>query len=178
MDHNPDRICVWPGYFDTRSSRRSGRRVPKDSSVIKPGIEGLFLASRKLGLKKIKRDEGVSHPLAPISKKEECGSLVQVPNNRSALIRKKNSSNSLAPSGVKCNVNKRMHRMNALPKDLKQETEELVHNEKPKRKTRLQASQVSRNVPVSRSDESSWDFVQPSEDIFFSLILNADKVIV
>ena len=68
--------------------------------------------------------------------------------------------------------------MNALPKDLKQETEELVHNEKPKRKTRLQASQVSRNVPVSRSDESSWDFVQPSEDIFFSFILNADKVIV
>lgn len=68
--------------------------------------------------------------------------------------------------------------MNVLPKDLKQETEELVHNEKLKRKTRLQASQVSRNVPVSRSDESLWDFVQPSEDIFFGLILNADKVIV
>ena len=65
MDHNPDRICVWPGYFDTRTSRRSGRRVPKDSSVIKPDIDGLFLASRKLGLKKIKRDEGVSHPSRP-----------------------------------------------------------------------------------------------------------------
>ena len=65
MDHNPDRICVWPGYFDTRLSRRSGRRVPKDSSVIKPDLEGLFLAARKLGLKKIKREEGTSHPSRP-----------------------------------------------------------------------------------------------------------------
>ena len=65
MDHNPDRICVWPGYFNTRTSRRNGRRVPKDSSVIKPDIEGLFLAARKLGLKKIKREEGVSHPSRP-----------------------------------------------------------------------------------------------------------------
>ena len=29
MDHNPDRIAVWPGYFDAKTSRRSGRRVPK-----------------------------------------------------------------------------------------------------------------------------------------------------
>ena len=65
MDHNPDRICVWPGYFDTRLSRRNGRRVPKDSSVIKPDLDGLFLAARKLGLKKIKREEGTSHPSRP-----------------------------------------------------------------------------------------------------------------
>lgn len=65
MDHNPDRVCVWPGYFNTRVSRRGGRRVPKDSSVIKPDLEGLFLASRKLGLKKIKREDQVSHPSRP-----------------------------------------------------------------------------------------------------------------
>ena len=65
MDHNPDRLCVWPGYFDARTSRRSGRRVPKDSSVLKPDLEGLFLAARKLGLKKIKREERVSHPARP-----------------------------------------------------------------------------------------------------------------
>ena len=65
MDHNPDRLCVWPGYFDARTSRRSGRRVPKDSSVLKPDLEGLFLAARKLGLKKIKREESVSHPARP-----------------------------------------------------------------------------------------------------------------
>ena len=65
MDHNPDRLCVWPGYFDARTSRRSGRRVPKDSSVLKPDLDGLFLAARKLGLKKIKREERVSHAARP-----------------------------------------------------------------------------------------------------------------
>ena len=57
MDHNPDRIAVWPGYFDAKVSRRGGRRVPRDSSVLKPDLEGLFIASRALGLRKIKRDE-------------------------------------------------------------------------------------------------------------------------
>jgi len=65
MDHNPDRLCVWPGYFDTKLSRRSGRRVPKDASVVKPDLEGLFMAARELGLKKIKREEGTSHPSRP-----------------------------------------------------------------------------------------------------------------
>jgi len=55
MDHNPDRLCVWPGYFDMKRSRRSGRRVPKDASVLKPDLEGLFMAARAVGLRKIKR---------------------------------------------------------------------------------------------------------------------------
>ncbi len=68
MDHNPDRIAVWPGYFDAKVSRRSGRRVPRDSSVLKPDLEGLFIASRAVGLRKIKREERVSHPRRPHSK--------------------------------------------------------------------------------------------------------------
>ena len=68
MEHNPDRLSVWPGYFDTRVSRRNGRRVPKDSSVIKPDLEGLFMAARKVGLKKIKREENTSHPRRPHDK--------------------------------------------------------------------------------------------------------------
>ena len=68
MDHNPDRIAVWPGYFDAKVSRRSGRRVPKDASVLKPDLEGLYLAARKVGLKKIKREEGTSHPRRPYGK--------------------------------------------------------------------------------------------------------------
>ncbi|MBL6733514.1 MAG: hypothetical protein ISP84_03095 [Candidatus Poseidonia sp.] len=68
MDHNPDRICVWPGYFDLKRSRRSGRRVPKDASVIKPDLEGLFMAAREVGLRKIKREEGTSHPRRPHGK--------------------------------------------------------------------------------------------------------------
>lgn len=65
MDHNPDRLCVWPGYFDLKASRRGGRRVPKDSGVLKPDLEGLFAAARSIGLRKIKRDENISHPRRP-----------------------------------------------------------------------------------------------------------------
>ena len=65
MDHNPDRLCVWPGYFDMKRSRRSGRRVPKDASVLKPDLEGLFNAARAVGLRKIKREEHTSHPSRP-----------------------------------------------------------------------------------------------------------------
>jgi signal recognition particle subunit SEC65 len=65
MDHNPDRLCVWPGYFDIKLSRRSGRRVPKDAAVVKPDLEGLFMAAREVGLRKIKREDGTSHPSRP-----------------------------------------------------------------------------------------------------------------
>ena len=68
LDHNPDRLCIWPSYFDIKSSRRAGRRVPKDSSVLKPNLEGLFLASREVGLRKIKREERVAHPSRPFAK--------------------------------------------------------------------------------------------------------------
>ncbi|MBT3476891.1 MAG: hypothetical protein HN458_02975, partial [Euryarchaeota archaeon] len=68
MDHNPDRLCVWPSYFDMKLSRRNGRRVPKDSSVLKPDLEGLFMAARQVGLKKIKREEHTSHPSRPHGK--------------------------------------------------------------------------------------------------------------
>ncbi len=50
MEHNPDRIALWPGYFDGKVSRRNGRRVPRDSAVLKPDLEGLFIAARAAGL--------------------------------------------------------------------------------------------------------------------------------
>ena len=68
MDHNADRISIWPGYFDLKSSRRSGRRVPKDSAVRKPDLEGLFMAARSVGLRKVKREEKISHPKRPHEK--------------------------------------------------------------------------------------------------------------
>ena len=46
MDHDPDHLYLWPGYFNIRTSRRSGRRVPKDASVLKPDLDGLALAAR------------------------------------------------------------------------------------------------------------------------------------
>lgn len=68
MEHNPDRISLWPGYFNAKVSRRGGRRVPRDSSVLKPDLEGLFVAARAVGLRKIKREEKVSHPQRPNAK--------------------------------------------------------------------------------------------------------------
>jgi signal recognition particle subunit SEC65 len=68
MQHNPDRIVIWPGYFNARSSRRSGRRVSADAAVAKPDLDGLVWAARTLGLKKMKREEGISHPQRPHAK--------------------------------------------------------------------------------------------------------------
>ena len=56
MDHDPDRLTLWPSYFDVRRSRRSGRRVAKDAAVKKPDLEGLYTAARAVGLRKIKRE--------------------------------------------------------------------------------------------------------------------------
>ena len=65
MEHNPDRLVLWPGYFNSKVSRRSGRRVPKESSVPNPDLENLAWAARQSGLRKMKREEGVSHPRRP-----------------------------------------------------------------------------------------------------------------
>ena len=68
MEHNPDRLVLWPGYFNSKLSRRSGRRVPKESSVPNPDLENLAWAARQSGLRKMKREEGVSHPRRPYLK--------------------------------------------------------------------------------------------------------------
>ena len=68
MEHNPDRIAIWPGYFDQKLSRRSGRRVAKDAAVSKPDLDGLVWAARSVGIKKMKREENISHPKRPHGK--------------------------------------------------------------------------------------------------------------
>jgi len=65
MDHDPDRLTLWPSYFDVRRSRRSGRRVSKDASVKKPDLEGLYNAARAVGLRKIKREANAARPSDP-----------------------------------------------------------------------------------------------------------------
>ena len=65
MDHDPDHLYLWPGYFNIRTSRRSGRRVPKDASVLKPDLDGLALAARSAGIRRMQKQSGVAHPARP-----------------------------------------------------------------------------------------------------------------
>ncbi|MEC8927077.1 MAG: signal recognition particle subunit SRP19/SEC65 family protein [Candidatus Thermoplasmatota archaeon] len=65
MANNPERIVVWPGYFDSKTSRRSGRRVSKDRAVTNPTLDGLAYAARSAGIRKMKKEENTSHPSRP-----------------------------------------------------------------------------------------------------------------
>ena len=67
MDHNPDRICVWPGYFNVKTSRRNGRRVPEFLSF-KTRFRRIILRCKENRFEKIKREENVSHPNRPYGK--------------------------------------------------------------------------------------------------------------
>ncbi len=62
VDHNPDRIVLWPGYFNSKLSRKQGRRVPKDAAVVNPTLDTLALAARNAGLTKMKREVDIPHP--------------------------------------------------------------------------------------------------------------------
>jgi len=64
-EHNPDRIVLWPGYFNTKLSRKQGRRVSKKCAVANPTLDTLALAARNTGLSKMKRDADISHPKRP-----------------------------------------------------------------------------------------------------------------
>jgi signal recognition particle subunit SRP19 len=65
MVNHPDRIVVWPGYFDIKTSRRAGRRVSKDRAIAEPTLDGLAFAARAAGIKKMKREEKTCHPSRP-----------------------------------------------------------------------------------------------------------------
>ena len=67
-EHNPDRMVLWPGYFNAKVSRRSGRRVPKEAAVVNPTLDGLAWAARQAGLSKLKREADISHPKRPGAK--------------------------------------------------------------------------------------------------------------
>ena len=65
MAVNPDRLALWPLYFDGRSSRAEGRRVAKAQSVLDPNLDAVIWAARKVGLSKLKRDDEAAHPKRP-----------------------------------------------------------------------------------------------------------------
>ncbi|MCX8182834.1 MAG: signal recognition particle subunit SRP19/SEC65 family protein [Crenarchaeota archaeon] len=44
-------VIVYPWYFDSKASRKMGRRVPKSLAVDSPSLARIEEACRKLGLK-------------------------------------------------------------------------------------------------------------------------------
>ena len=65
MPHDPSKMSVWTGYFDSKLSRSAGRRVPKEASVPNPSLEAVAWAAKAVGISKMKRDTDASHPSRP-----------------------------------------------------------------------------------------------------------------
>ena len=58
-------MSLWTGYFDSKLSRSSGRRVPREASVPNPTLETVAWAAKSVGISKMKRDAEASHPSRP-----------------------------------------------------------------------------------------------------------------
>lgn len=56
-----DQLVIWPIYFDSRRSRKEGRRVPKELAVPSPDIETIAQAAKDAGYV-VTIEEGYSHP--------------------------------------------------------------------------------------------------------------------
>ena len=93
MDHNPDRIAVWPGYFDAKVSRRSGRRVPRDSSVLNQIWKVFSLHLAPLALEKSSVRRGFPIPIDHMLKKADFGFPRKAQRNLSVLGARRKSCN-------------------------------------------------------------------------------------
>ena len=65
MPHDPSKMSIWTGYFDSRLSRSAGRRVPKEASAPNPTLEPVAWAAKAVGISKMKRETDASHPSRP-----------------------------------------------------------------------------------------------------------------
>jgi len=65
MPHDPSKMSLWTGYFNSKLSRSAGRRVPREASVPNPTLETLAWAAKSVGISKMKRDSEASHPSRP-----------------------------------------------------------------------------------------------------------------
>ena len=56
-----DHLIIWPIYFDSRKSRKEGRRVPKKLAVPSPDIDAIAKAAKEAGYS-VTVDDGTTHP--------------------------------------------------------------------------------------------------------------------
>jgi signal recognition particle subunit SRP19 len=79
-------VIVYPQYFDSRASRKMGRRVPKGLAVDSPSLARIAEACKKLGLK-VTLEPDKAYPRASNVK---CGRIVVFCKNmrKKSLIEK------------------------------------------------------------------------------------------
>ena len=145
-EHNPDRIVLWPGYFNSKLSRKQGRRVSKDSSVANPTLDTLALAARSVGLSKMKRDAEISHPKRPSLKE---GRL---------WLSKKDLQYTLGVSSKEAAIKTIGSKWNAQQSDLK-EKEAAAKKAGPKtgdRQARSQRKQIKSRGGSKRQKKQKW----------------------
>tara|TARA_B100001250_G_scaffold279867_1_gene242218 strand:- start:4037 stop:4477 length:441 start_codon:yes stop_codon:yes gene_type:complete len=65
MAGDPTKMTLWTGYFDSKLSRSSGRRVSKEASIPRPTLDALAWAANKVGIKKMKKQPEATHPSRP-----------------------------------------------------------------------------------------------------------------
>ena len=65
MAGDPSKMTLWTGYFDSKLTRSSGRRVAKDASIPQPSLDALAWAAKKAGIRKMKKQPDASHPSRP-----------------------------------------------------------------------------------------------------------------
>ena len=101
MAGDPSKMTIWTGYFDIRTSRSEGRRVPKEASIPNPSLDAIAWAARDAGITKMKRDAEVSHPARPYSKE---GRLIL------STADAKNSTGAESKEGVMQSIGLRLRR--------------------------------------------------------------------
>jgi len=69
MSERNETWVLYPEYFDTRLSRRMGRKAPLSYSVENPTLEELIEATRKTGLRIVRIERDKIHPANWIEKK-------------------------------------------------------------------------------------------------------------
>ncbi len=65
MAGDPSKMTLWTGYFDSKLTRSSGRRVAKDASIPQPSLDALAWAAKKAGIRKMKKQPEANHPSRP-----------------------------------------------------------------------------------------------------------------
>lgn len=101
MTGDSTRMTIWTGYFDSRISRRSGRRVPREASIPRPSLDQIAMAARSAGITKMRRDQDASHPLRPSSKE---GRLVVSTDDALASTNSSNKEGVLKTIGQRLKI--------------------------------------------------------------------------